>query len=70
MKADESRLPELETAPKRNIILETAPLVSLSVAVLSLFLFEGGSQMASRTTGRLALILPYGTRFMPMPLPL
>lgn len=39
MKADESRLPELETAPKRNIILETAPLVSLSVAVLSLFLF-------------------------------
>ena len=39
MKVDESRLPELETAPKRNIILETAPLVSLSVAVLSLFLF-------------------------------
>jgi undecaprenyl-diphosphatase len=39
VKGDESRLPELETAPKRNIILETAPLVSLSVAVLSLFLF-------------------------------
>jgi len=39
VKVDESRLPELETAPKRNIILETAPLVSLSVAVLSLFLF-------------------------------
>ncbi len=39
MKVDESRLPELETAPKRNIILETAPLVSLGVAVLSLFLF-------------------------------
>ncbi len=39
MKADESRLPELETAPKRNIILGTAPLASLCVAVLSLFLF-------------------------------
>ncbi len=39
MKADESRLPELETAPKWNLILETATVASLCVAVLSLFLF-------------------------------
>lgn len=39
MTTDESRLPELETAPKWNIILETVTLASLGVAVLSLFLF-------------------------------
>jgi undecaprenyl-diphosphatase len=38
-KADEFRLPELETAPKSTVILETATLASLGVAVLSLFLF-------------------------------
>ena len=38
-KADESWLPELETVPKSTVILETATLVSLGVAVLSLFLF-------------------------------
>ena len=39
MKADESRLPKLATAPKRNIIFEAAAFTSLTVAVLSLFLF-------------------------------
>jgi undecaprenyl-diphosphatase len=37
--AEPSRLPELETAPKSTAILETATLISLVVAVLSLFLF-------------------------------
>lgn len=38
--ADESRLPELETVQKKlSIILESAALTSLVVAVLSLFLF-------------------------------
>ncbi len=38
-KAGQSRLPELETAPKSAAVLETATLISLGVAVLSLFLF-------------------------------
>ena len=37
--AEDSRLPELETAPKSPPMLETVTLVSLGVAVLSLFLF-------------------------------
>src|SRR5436305_1894654 len=36
---DQSRLPELETQPKSAAVLETATLISLGVAVLSLFLF-------------------------------
>jgi undecaprenyl-diphosphatase len=37
--ADSSQLPELETVPRSIAILETAALISLGVAVLSLFLF-------------------------------
>jgi undecaprenyl-diphosphatase len=37
--ADDARLPELETEPKSPAVLETIALVSLGVAVLSLFLF-------------------------------
>lgn len=36
--ADQSRLPELETAPKPVAVIETATVISLGVAVLSLFL--------------------------------
>jgi undecaprenyl-diphosphatase len=36
---DDSHLPELETAPKSPPVLETVTLISLAVAVLSLFLF-------------------------------
>jgi len=37
--AHKPRLPELETVPKPIVLLETAALTSLAVAVLSLFLF-------------------------------
>lgn len=37
--ADDSKLPDLETAPKSTLELEAFTLVSLGVAVLSLFLF-------------------------------
>jgi undecaprenyl-diphosphatase len=37
--AEDARLPELETAPKPLPVLETVTLISLGVAVLSLFLF-------------------------------
>ena len=37
--AEDVRLPELETAPKPLPVLETVTLISLGVAVLSLFLF-------------------------------
>lgn len=37
--AKDSRLPELETEPKSPAVLETVTLISLGVAVLSLFLF-------------------------------
>ncbi len=37
--AEGSRLPELETEPKSPVVLETVTLISLGVAVLSLFLF-------------------------------
>lgn len=37
--ADDSKLPDLETAPKSILKLETFTLLSLGVAVLSLFLF-------------------------------
>jgi len=37
--ADSSQLPELETAPRSTAVIETAVLISLAVAVLSLFLF-------------------------------
>jgi len=37
--AEDLRLPELETEPKSPLVLETVTLISLGVAVLSLFLF-------------------------------
>ena len=37
--AEDARLPELETAPKPLPVIETVTLISLGVAVLSLFLF-------------------------------
>ena len=44
---EEARLPELETAPKPLPVLETVTLISLGVAVLSLFLFAGIAENVS-----------------------
>lgn len=46
--ADDSRLPELESAPKSTAMLETFTVVSLGVAVLSLFLFAWIAENVSR----------------------
>jgi membrane-associated phospholipid phosphatase len=45
---EDARLPELETAPKPLPVLETVTLISLGVAVLSLFLFAWIAENVSR----------------------
>src|SRR5580704_5973971 len=42
-----TQLPDLETAPQPTALLETIPLISLGMAVLSLFLFAWIAQNVS-----------------------
>jgi len=50
--ADNSRLPEPETAPKSIAVIETATVISLGAAVLALFLFAWIAESTSHDRAR------------------